>query len=227
MKFGEAFVFIFKQKNWFARLIVPALCLLLPVVGWLVFAGWVCRLIVMVNSADAKPALPNIVFGADLLKGMQVAAITLLYALPMGLLVVAAALTGYWAINAETHAMTTNGAIGAACIGVALALYALLMILIIPVALANFAMQGRFAAAFKLGEILGLIKAAGGSWLLALVGLLMLAMIVPLGAVACGVGMLITAAYAGVVTGLLLGQAYQVALTPKTGEVVVEEGVVA
>ena len=43
MNFGLSFSYIFEDQDWFRKLALPGLCLLIPVVGWMVTLGWTLK----------------------------------------------------------------------------------------------------------------------------------------------------------------------------------------
>ena len=76
MNFGKAFTYIFDDKEWFSKLIIPLLVSLIPVVGPLAMSGYVMRVTKNVSQHSAEP-LPIFEFGADLGKGFRWMLITL------------------------------------------------------------------------------------------------------------------------------------------------------
>ena len=87
----------------------------------------------------------------------------------------------------------------------------------IPAAMGNYAAKGEISAAFRFGEVFGLVRAAPGAYILAILGALIAGIIAPLGVILCGIGVLWTQAYAVLIYSHLWGQAYNAA----------QEGVIA
>jgi hypothetical protein len=91
-------------------------------------------------------------------------------------------------------------------------LYALIAMLIIPPALGNLAATGELGAAFRFGEVFGLLRAAIGPYLLSLLVLALASSVLSsIGSAICGVGILLTSAYLTAISGHLHGQAYKIA----------------
>jgi phosphotransferase system glucose/maltose/N-acetylglucosamine-specific IIC component len=84
--------------------------------------------------------------------------------------------------------------------------------LLIPPALGNLAATDELGAAFRFGEVFGLLRAAIGPYLMSIVAVFVAALVLsPIGGLICGIGALATSAYLQVVSGHLYGQAYKVA----------------
>ena len=76
-------------------------------------------------------------------------------------------------------------------------------------AIATYAVNDDFSAAFRFTEMFSLLKKNIEDWLLVAVGILLaLGLIAPLGTIACIIGVVITLTYGLAVSGHLLGQAY-------------------
>jgi len=91
-------------------------------------------------------------------------------------------------------------------------LFALAGSILVPAALGNLAATGELGAAFRFGEVFGLLRAAVGPYILSvlLIGLAA-TLLSPLGSAVCGIGVLLTTAYLAAVSGHLYGQAYKIA----------------
>ncbi|MCJ7693855.1 MAG: DUF4013 domain-containing protein [Anaerolineaceae bacterium] len=219
MKFGQAFGYIFKDPDWFKKLVIPALCGLIPVIGPFIMAGYAFKVTKMLIAGEGDTPLPSLEFGADLGKGFMITLINLIYAIPVLILGgIASAIIGFGS-GADEVVMWILIVLGG-CFGLIGLLLGLLILFIAPIAVANYAAKGEFKAAFAFKEIFALLKSSLTSWLLVLVGGLLAGFIAPIGSIACGVGAMLTGLYAGMLNSHLIGQAYNVAKTPKQGELV-------
>jgi len=82
----------------------------------------------------------------------------------------------------------------------------------VPPALGNLASTDELGAAFRFGEVFGLLRAAIGPYLLSLLIIAVTALVLsPIGVLLCGIGVLLTSAYLQLLSGHLYGQAYKVA----------------
>jgi hypothetical protein len=160
-------------------------------------------------------------FSGFLLKGFHAVVVSLAYALP-GLLIL---ICGQIATVGLTSAMSnTSGdsvnAIGGVLTVVGLCMTCLVTILlvgagfIIPAATGNLAASGDLGAAFRFNEVLQLVRAAPGPYIMVLLGIGLANLILsPLGTLACGIGILFTTAYTTTLGSHLTGQAYNAAKT--------------
>ena len=220
MNFGEAFSFVFKDPNWFKKIIIPVLCGLIPVIGQFVLLGYMIRTAKNVIDGVELP-LPTLDFGQDLGKGFNAFLINLVYALPIIVLGGIAGLSSNFLYDAN-EALTIVLYILMACFGLFAVLYGIIMMLIIPIATANYAAKGNLGAAFKFKELFAMLKHSFGAWLLVILGSIIGGFIAPLGSIACGIGVLLTSAYGMLIYYHLMGQAYKVSNAPKVGETVLE-----
>lgn len=208
MDFGLAFRYVFDDEDWFRKIGLPALCSLIPIIGQFIMIGWGLRVTKNVIEGNERRALPELKFGEDLGKGFMVMVIQAIYSLPIALLVSLASVL-FW-LTAEASEVTNVifGILGGGLVLLGV-LLALLMAFWSVAAIANYAAKGYFGAAFKFKEIFALLKKSFGSWLLVVLGqILAMGFIAPLGAIACGIGVLLTTAYATAVSSHLVGQAY-------------------
>ena len=203
MNFSLGFGYIFQDKEWFKKLVLPGLVMLIPIVGWLVTLGWALRVTKNVISGIEEP-LPDLDFGGDILRGLFAFLISFIYSLPVSAL---STLTG-WFANWNSGNFNLIG-LFAALVGLAAFILGLVTSFFSLPAIANYIAKDDFAAAFRLGEVFGLIKANFGGWLLVALGtLLAVGLIAPLGTIACVIGIVITIPYSLAVMGHLMGQAY-------------------
>ncbi len=219
MNFGLSFSYVFKDEDWFKKIAIPALCSLIPVVGGFVVVGWALKAAKNVIEGNEEYALPSLEFGADLGRGFMAFLINLIYGIPVGILAGIASGLITAGGNAGEDALMWVLIILGGCFGLVGLLIGMLIIFLSVVAVANYVAKGEFGAAFRFKELFGMLKKSFVSWLLVVVGqILAMGIIAPLGAIACGIGALLTAAYGNAVYAHLLGQAYNKAASPTIGE---------
>ncbi len=208
MNFGLSFSYVFKDPDWFKKVAIPALCSLIPVVGQFVVAGWALKAAKNVIEGNEENALPQLEFGQDLGRGFMAFLIGLIYSLiPMILGGLAGGLFG-WGVDAD-EALMIILYIAGGCLGLLGILAGLVLGFLSMTGVANYVAKGEFKAAFQFKELFGMLKKSFVSWLLVLLGaILTMGIIAPLGSIACGIGVLLTSAYASAVYAHLLGQAY-------------------
>ncbi|NCO98219.1 DUF4013 domain-containing protein, partial [bacterium] len=214
---GRAFTFVFEDPDWLKKVGIAALVSLIPVVGSIAVLGWTLEITRRVIKGEAETLPEWNDFGAYIGKGFQALVVGLGYAAPLILIL----LCGL-SISIIPAMLSGNGQNSDAAGGlmglVIFCTYCLVAILgigigiILPAAYGKLADTGELGAAFRFGEVIGLVRAAPGPFLMVLLGgIVANGFIAPLGSVACGIGVLFTAAYAMLVMGHLYGQAYKTA----------------
>ena len=221
MEFGKAFSYPFEDREWVKKIGIGALLMLIPLLGSLWISGWALEITKRVIRQDPEPLAGWDDFGGYLVRGFQVLIVGLVYALPIILLsacmqTVALSLGDSSSGDEVTYAVTAISV----CVGCIAFLYGILLALMLPAALGNFAAKEQFGAAFRFGEVWGLVRAAPGAYILAALGSLLAGIIAMLGMILCIVGVLLTASYANAVMGHLTGQAYNAATASKQLEAV-------
>jgi hypothetical protein len=207
MNFGLSFSYIFKDEDWFRKVIVPALCMLIPIIGWMVTLGWALQVAKNVMDGVEEP-LPELNFGDDILRGLFAFLISFIYSLPVSIL---SGISG----GVERLSLLGNGeftwGIGlfTGAVGLVSFFLGLFTTFLSLGAIANYIDKGDFGAAFRLGEVWQLVTANAGDWVLVMLGtVIAVGLIGPLGTIACVIGVFLTLSYGMAVAGHLLGQAH-------------------
>jgi hypothetical protein len=211
MNFGIAFSYMFKDSDWFKKMVIAGLLLLIPLLGQLVVLGWALSITRRVIEHDPLP-LPSVDFGNDLGRGFSAFVIALVYSLPVILL------AGFLGVVDAVATSLTDGEIVmymmaflSICTGLFSLIYGLLLAVMLPAAYGNFAARGALSAAFNFREVFCLVKNAPGAYVMVVLGALVVGFVAPLGVIACIIGVIVTMVYAQAVMGHLYGQAYKVA----------------
>lgn len=216
MDFGRAFSFIFDDPDWVRKIVVISLVSLIPIVGLLVLLGWSLNITRRVIDRYTNP-LPEMEFGEDLMRGLRGLAGVFIYTLPIfALFTVYLIAVGGAAGSADQNTAQFGVAISSLCFTAAIILYALILMLLVPAAMGNLEAKNELSAAFRIGEIFGLIRSAPLAYILVVAAILILSLVVPIGLVACIVGVIFTAAYQMAVLGYLYGAAYNEAFSKTT-----------
>lgn len=212
MEFGKAFVYQFEDQEWLKKLGIGALLLLIPLLGQLWIAGWSLEITKRVIRRDPQPLADWDDFGGYLVRGFLVFIIGFVYALPIILVSACVSVLFPSAFDlSASNEVATSAWIVVACVNCVIVLYSILLALFIPAALGNFAVKEQFGAAFRFGEVWGLVRAAPGAYILVFFGTILTGFIAGLGIILCFIGVVITISYANSVMGNLMGQAYNVA----------------
>jgi len=208
MDFGLAFSYVFKDPDWFKKIVIVALIGLIPIIGQLVILGWSLNIAKHVMSHDPNP-LPDVNFGADLGRGFYAFVIGFVYTLPISISSgILAAFDSIIANTANGNAATIIISILSVCFALFAFLYGLACAFILPAAYTNFLAKDSLAAGFNLNEVFARVRANPGAYLITLLGTIVVGIIAPLGIIACMIGVLLTNAYAMAIMGHLYGQAH-------------------
>jgi len=211
MDFGKAFTFVFDDIDWLKKVFINALLGLIPLVGQLYLIGWGLEIARRVAMGEPT-SLPDADFGTYLGHGWKSLVVSLVYTIPIWVLMIPVIVVG---IITETAGMDGDvagaimGAVGLV-VGLLSMVYGIAMGLLLPAAMTRAVLFGSIGDGLQVGEVLNLVKAAPGAYLLTLVGTMVAGMAAGLvGSIACGVGVFFTMAIAQAITGHFYGQAYR------------------
>jgi hypothetical protein len=208
MDFGLAFSYVFKDPDWFKKIAIAGVILLIPILGQLVVLGWALNITKRVINRDPEP-LPNIDFGADLGRGFAAFVISFVYALPITLLSgILGIIDTIVANQSSSDVVAWIVVVMATCFGLFALVYGLLIAVMLPAAYGNYVAKGSLGAAFNVGQVFGLVKKALGAYVMVVLGMILVGFIAPLGSIACIIGVVLTVAYSQAVMGHFYGQAY-------------------
>ena len=210
MDFGLAFSYVFEDEDWVKKLAVASV-LCLTVIGVIPVLGWGLEVIRRVIKEEPDPLPDWSEFGQYFVKGLLILLVIFIYNLPITVLGACNAGAGTLLGNMGEDFAAPLIWILTSCLSCLYILYGLGVSLILPAALGNYAASGEFGSVFKLGEIFKIVKDNLGNYGLVFLGMLLSYIIAPLGAVACGIGIAVTTAYAILFNSHLMGQAYKVA----------------
>lgn len=210
MRFGYSLTFPVRDGRWFRKVFLPACLLLVPVLGPLVVLGWgfeVCRRVVGRQPEE----LPSLDFGRNASDGLRLCAVILVYCIPLfvaaGLGVLIA--SPFFLSEKDTAAATVASVLcGVEC---GILLIAVAEALLISAAIGHCASEGNFRKAFRMGEVVRLLRDAPVAYLLTILAFFPLAVLGLSGSLICLVGLFFTGAYFAASAFHLIGQAYLVA----------------
>jgi len=228
MDIGKAFTFVFEDDDWVVKVLIAIGILVAGIVlSWLIIPGILAGLLlsgyaleitrrVIRGDATVLPAWDD--WGQLLIDGLQVAIIGIVYALPIIIVsFCVGAPLGWMTENSEAASAFFSAALG--CFNF---LWAIVLSLVLPAAIARFATEGELASAFQFGDVLALVRDNLGTYVLTAVMVWVAGIIAGLGMLLCFVGFFFTAVYAQMVNGYLYGQAY-LAATGQPPQAVSEE----
>ncbi|MGC9335756.1 MAG: DUF4013 domain-containing protein [Anaerolineae bacterium] len=215
MDIGKAFSFVFEDEQWIVKILIAAGILLLGVLfSWVVLvpivlaaaiiAGYSFEITRRVIQGDPNPLPEWDDWGKLISEGLQVIVIAIVYALPAIIVSLCLGIpAGVFADQAE--GLSSVLSILSSCLNI---LWAIVISIVLPAAIAFFAAEGQIGAAFRFGEILGFVRDNFVTYLITFVMSWVASFIGGLGTIVCGLGVFVTAPYGYMVTGHLYGQAY-------------------
>ena len=210
MEFGVPFTYVFQDPDWMKKIGLIALVSLIPVVGQIVLMGWMLDAMGRVINDNPNP-LPALDFGGQLKLGFQGLLVGLGYSIPLIIIMLPLMLVAVLgeSFNMDPDTLTMVMSILGLCCGGLTFLLGLVVALLLPAALGNLVTEGSIGAAFRIGELLNMVKSSIGAFVIAILGSWVANLIGGLGSIACGVGVLVTMAYAYAITGHFYAQAYK------------------
>ena len=212
MDISRALAYITDDDDWLQKLLIGGLLSLIPVVGQIYALGYATQVLKNIIQGQESP-LPDLTedFGNKLLQGLIVAAIMLIYFLPLVLIAGTSGIgIALMANAADADVAGVLAAITGSCVGLLALILGIAAGVCLPYAWSGYAESGQFGEAFKLSKIFAMIKANVGPTLLTLLVVVLVGVVASsVGSVACGIGMAFTTFYARLVTSFLYGKLYR------------------
>jgi hypothetical protein len=208
MDFGKAFTFVFEDEEWIKKIGLAGLISLIPIIGWFFLIGWGFKVTRRVIAGDPNPLPDWSELGDFLVKGLLVSVVAFVYSLPVIVIQGCSASLIPLFGSGDQEVLVTIISIFTACVSCFSVLYGIVMGLVLPAAIGNYAAKDEFGAAFRFGEVFRLVRKDLGAYIIVLLGSIVASLVASLGVIACVIGVLFTSAYALVVNGHLIGQAY-------------------
>ena len=214
MDFGKAFTYVSEDPDWLKKIGLGGVIAIVPILNFAV-AGYSLEVSRRVINNEPRPLPEWDDIGGKLVKGFLVAVIGLVYGLPNILLScvsqVAAQAPQLLSSGSKSPDQTilTIMLVVTACFSCLSFLYSLFMMVVLPAAIGNYAAKGQLGAAFRFGEVFGLVQKNIGTYLMVLLISIAAGIVAALGLIACVIGVIFTAFYSQLVMGHAIGQAYR------------------
>jgi hypothetical protein len=211
--FGKSFQFILEDENWVSRVVIGSLIALIPLIGAFVVLGYMVKIAENVARGQARPLPDWSDFGDLLVRGLYVFVISLVYSLPL-LLLVAFFSCGIFAIAGMASAGGEDAAAPVAFFALLLnfVFFAAVIIGSLLVSILAYAGIGRYVAtgtlseALRVSEVLRSVRSRPGPWLKVLLASILAGLFASLGIIACGIGVIFTSFISYCVLGHAIGQ---------------------
>ena len=193
----EAFTWPFRDPDWLAKVLIIALILLIPIVGAINGLGWMLASLDWLRAGEERLAPANLthlgrgirLFGVQLIYGLGIVAVALLIFVPA------------IALAAHEGEGSANGVVIAAAIFLNLLGFSVITLLSLGLTFAFPAIvlateNGGVAGGLRVGEVIRRSRLNLTHTLIAGLMLIAASFIGSLGSIVCGVGALVTTAYA-------------------------------
>ena len=210
MDIGRAFSYVFDDENWISVILIGGLLQLIPIFGQIVLIGYMFEVARNVMRGDPRPLPSWSNIGDKFMQGLYGFVISLVYALPILLLVVLFACV---AVIGTAAGGSDGGEAAAGLVGLLslclFPIFFLLALVLQPLLLAaygRYLQTGSLGAALRIGDSWGTLRSDLSGWVVLWLLQLVCGFVGGLGAVAFGIGVLFTTVYGQAVFGHLLGQ---------------------
>ncbi|MFP3895603.1 MAG: DUF4013 domain-containing protein [Anaerolineales bacterium] len=225
MDIGRAFTYMFDDEKWVEKLVIGGLLTLasiIPIVNLftgLVLAGYTLRILRRVSRKEELPLPQWDDWGGDWVRGLMVALASLIYALPILILVglssMIGAIGGYEASGRAVEGIAGVCAAAATCLSV---LWGLAVAFVFPAAMIGYVKEEEFASFFRFAEIFRFIGDNLGDYIVAILLVIVANLLAGLGTILCVIGVFFTGFWGELVGVHLLGQVSAIdASTPDEG----------
>ena len=222
MDFGRAFGFVFEDEEWVKKILLGALISLIPIVGQFVLIGYGLAVLRNVKEGNPRPLPDWGEFGAYLAAGVKYWVITLVYAIPIFIIlcpITLISLIPALSQGNEDWLAILSGITGILGVGLIclVSAYGILLALLTPVLQIRFAETGDIGACLRFKDVFAYLRQNLGSIFIALlVSALAAGVIVSiLGAVTLGILALPASVWATAFSSHLYGQIARSAAGPE------------
>ena len=206
MDIGRSFTYMFEDQDWLKKILIGGVVNLIPIVNFAVIGYFIEAIR---NTAEGRELpLPEWDdFGGKFVKGLMAFIAGFLYMLPIMIVVgIIFGLTAAIAGSLDSDAAETVATICPLIGNCLLFVYMILVMLILPAAIIQYALTGQFGAFFRFGDMIAFIKANIGGYIIALLVALVASLIAGMvGGIVCGIGILFTGMWAYLVIAYLFG----------------------
>jgi hypothetical protein len=229
MQIGKAFSFPFQDKSWISKFLLAAVISIVPILSF-AWVGYIVELVKNVIDHKEEPLPEWGDFGKKFVDGFIVTVAYFVYSLPA--LLVVCLMSGLFFIPAVVQSsgnasqdtvssLFAGSSFVAFCLICLVAIYALVLTVLLPAILANFAQKRTFQSCFQLGDVYRMAMAHGSTYFMVVlmiivvgfgVGLVVglvtgvIGLIPCIGWIASLILSMLSVAYIGAVTGHLVGQ---------------------
>lgn len=204
MDIGSSFSYMFKDEDWIKKILIGGVVGIIPIVNFAAI-GYMIQIIRNVRDGQALPLPEWDEFGKYFVDGLWIFLIFLVWAIPI---IFVACLQGIGtAVLAEASEDAANAfGVISACFSCVIVLWALVIAAVSPAILVRYTEVGEFMAGFQFSEILNIIRANVGNYIIVILLIWVAGLIASFGVILCLIGVIFTEFWSYLVAGNLLGQ---------------------
>jgi len=171
MNISKSLTYPFDDSQWLSKVGMGVLVSIVPILNF-AWLGYIVELMRRVMKGDPLPMPAWDNFGKKFMDGLMLALASLIYTLPVILLIgvpaaimiVPTLLAGNSSTQDLATALYTAGSVVTFCLTCLFLLYALALSVVFPAIYVEFARKGTFASCFNFKEIFGQIKKNAGAF---------------------------------------------------------------
>src|SRR3990172_6927206 len=178
MDFGLAFSFPFQDQQWIKKLLITAVLILVPIIGWIAVLGWSLEVARRVIRQHPEPLPDWSEFGALLGLGFKGFIIGIVLSIPVWVIILPPVAISVFAADSQDLLSIVS-----TCAGCLILIYSIMLAFATPAAYGELAYTDQIGAALNPGRILQLVRAAPSGYLIAILGTLVGGIVASLGGV--------------------------------------------
>ena len=206
MDIGRSISYVFEDKSWLSKILIGGVLSIIPIFGWFVVIGYWMRTASNVANGYELPLPEWNDFGGDFVRGFKAWLALIVWAIPLIVLAICAAIPLAALSSSSNSAVSALGGLMFVGVWGVDVILGLAIAFIAPVVVGRVVMQNNVSAAFDFAGIIATARNNAGP-LLMIVGMtLVLRFAASFGIILCGVGVLFTGFLSIVMLSHLYGQ---------------------
>lgn len=190
MNIGRAFSFTFQDPAWIKKILILAVLIFIPIIGWLMIGGYILRLLKNVIEGAHQPLPEWDNWGGDLAGGLKVVVVAIIWGIPIWIISGILRASDSWLFDFVAWLLGVAwGAVQMSAFG-------------------DLSRNGNIADALNARPIKRVIENFN-VWIVYIVGAFIFSLFAMVGLIGLIIGVVVTIAIAGVASTHLGGQAYR------------------
>jgi hypothetical protein len=216
MDIGKSFSFVFQDPKWITKLLIGAVLLLIPIIGWIPVTGYYLTTLKNVSDGKESPLPEWSDFGGFFMKGLYGWIGSIVWYLPailiaccVGIIGVAGSSVGSAAGRDNSGAITSAVSYLAICLNCLQSLFSFVAGVTLAAPMVRYANTSQLSVFWDIRGNLDFIMKNIGNYLIALLVGYVASFIALFGIILCVIGVLVTFFWAAMVNAFLFGQVWK------------------